>query len=69
MLNSTLHERVAKALNWTVAEAQSVPLHGLRELVRPVSPKLAAELTETIQRGTHSTRPASLEIQGVTRPR
>ena len=45
----TLHERVAAALGWTVAEAQTLPLAALREMVRPVSPKLAHELTDAIR--------------------
>ncbi len=46
-----LHERVAEALGWTVAQAQSFSLAALRDLVRPVSPKLAYELTQVIQGG------------------
>lgn len=45
----TLHERIAKALGWTVAEAQSFSLPTLRELVRPVSPKLALLITDAMQ--------------------
>ena len=47
----TLHERIAEALGWTVSETQSFALHALRDLVRPVSPKLAHEITTTIQGG------------------
>lgn len=71
MLNPTLHERVAESLKWTVTETQSVPLHALRELVRPVSPKLCAELTGAIQRQC-LTRPSprgALGSQRVSRPR
>ena len=46
-----LHERIAKALGWTVEEARSFSLPALRELVRPVSMKLALEITLQIQGG------------------
>lgn len=49
----SLHARIAEALGWTEQQAQSVPLQGLRELVRPVSPKLAAEITNEIQSGRY----------------
>jgi len=48
---NTLHARIAKALGWTEAEAQSFSFQSLRELVRPVDAKLAAELDGTIQSG------------------
>lgn len=48
----TLHERIAKALGWTVEQAQSFSLPALRDLVRPVSPKLAHEITLAINLGT-----------------
>jgi hypothetical protein len=41
----TLHERIAEKLGWTVQEAQSFSLPALREVVRPVSEKLAHEIT------------------------
>lgn len=41
----TLHERIAAVLNWTVEEMRSFSLPALRDLVRPVSPKLAEEIT------------------------
>lgn len=47
----TLHERVAEVLGWEVEEAQSFSLQSLRELVRPVSPKLAVLLTQEVQSG------------------
>lgn len=40
-----LHERIAQALGWTVEQAQSFSLVALRDLVRPVYPKLAHEIT------------------------
>ena len=42
----SLHERIAQALGWTVAQTQSFSLRALRELVRPVSPKLVAEIDQ-----------------------
>jgi len=48
---NTLHERVAKALGWSLGDVRSLSLQSLRELVRPVDPKLAAELTQTISSG------------------
>lgn len=40
-----LHERAALVLGWTVEQCQSVSLLSLRELVRPVNPSLAYEIT------------------------
>jgi hypothetical protein len=40
-----LHERIAKALGWTVKETQGFSLLALRDLVRPVDEKLAHEIT------------------------
>jgi hypothetical protein len=40
-----LAARVALALGWTVDEVRSFSLPALRDLVRPVSPKLAHEIT------------------------
>lgn len=40
-----LHARVAAALGWTVEETRSFSLWALRDVVRPVSPKLAHEIT------------------------
>ena len=44
-----LHERIAEALGWTVEQARSFSLPTLPELVRPVSMKLAYEITLQIQ--------------------
>lgn len=49
----SLHERIASALGWTVEQTQSFSLQALRDLVRPVSPKLAAEISEQIQTGAY----------------
>jgi hypothetical protein len=58
----TLHERIAEALGWTVKETQSFSFQTLRDLVRPVSPKLAHELTVAIQTGSYlvETEPSSV---------
>lgn len=50
---NNLHARVAAALGWSVKDAQSMSLPALRDIVRPVSPKLASELTHVIQSGTY----------------
>lgn len=46
-----LHERIAKALGWSVADVQSFPLATLRELVRQVSPELVREIDQLIRSG------------------
>lgn len=51
MNNQELHERVAKALGWTVEETKSFSMTSLRELVRPVDTSLAATITEFVQSG------------------
>ena len=50
---SDLHERVAKALGWSVKDARSMSMQALRELVRPVDPSLARELDYMIQSGAY----------------
>lgn len=47
----TLHDRIAAALGWTPEQARSFSLLALRDLVHPVSPKLAHEATLTTQSG------------------
>jgi hypothetical protein len=47
----SLHERIAEALGWTVEQTQSFNLYALREMVRPVSKKLYAEITVEIASG------------------
>lgn len=48
-----MHERIAKALGWTEEQVKGFSLQSLRELVRPISPKLAAELDEAIRGGSY----------------
>jgi hypothetical protein len=50
---SDLHERIAKALGWSVKDAQSLSMHSLRDLVRPVDPQLAQEMSHVIQSGAY----------------
>lgn len=49
----TLHEKIAKVLCWPLSDTRSLSLASLRELVRPVSPDLAAEISLVIERGEH----------------
>jgi hypothetical protein len=46
--DSNLQERIAKELGWSLSEVQSFSYQSLRDLVRPVSQKLANELTLAI---------------------
>ena len=50
---SDLHERVARALGWSVKDAQSLSMQALRDLVRPVDPGLAREMDHLIQSGAY----------------
>lgn len=63
---SNLHERAAKALGWSVKDAQSFSMQGLRELVRPVDPDLAREMDYVIQSGMYI-RGEPLRRRGRTR--
>jgi len=49
----SLRERIAAALGWPVEDTYQLSAHSLRDLVRPVSPKLAHELTQEIQSGRY----------------
>ena len=50
---SDLHNRVAKALGWPVEETKRLSMQSLRDLVRPVDPDLAQELSYAIQSGAY----------------
>lgn len=50
---SSLHKAIARVLNWPEAEVTRMNLATLRELVRPLSPKLYAEIASVIQEGRH----------------
>jgi hypothetical protein len=45
--------RLAEALDWPEADVCSLSLQSLRELVRPINPKLADEISVRIQCGTY----------------
>ena len=44
-----LEDRIAQALGWSLADVRSFSLPTLRDFVRPVSAKLAHEITLTMQ--------------------
>lgn len=48
-----MHDRIAKALDWTEAEVKSFSWMTLRELVRTVDKKLAHEMTVMIRTGEY----------------
>lgn len=52
----TLHEQIAKALGWSLQDTLSLSLQSLRDLVRPLNPKLAQEITLYIQNGSYLTK-------------
>jgi hypothetical protein len=50
-----LHERLAKALKWTIEDTYSMSLSALRELIRTnkEDPKLYQDITDLLQTGRH----------------
>lgn len=46
-----LHDRIAKALGWPLSDVRSMSLHSLRDLVRPVDPALASDISRVIASG------------------
>ena len=48
-----MKERIAKLLGWSLADVNSFDLKSLRELVRPLSPKLTHELDVAIRSGSY----------------
>jgi hypothetical protein len=54
-MSETLRNRIAEALGWSIEDTKTFDLATLRELVRPVSQKLAYEITEIIRKGEHLT--------------
>jgi len=50
----SLRERIATALGWTVEQVQSFSLPALRDVVRPVSPKLASAVTAEMAKVTRA---------------
>lgn len=51
--SSDLHDRIAKALGWSVKDTQSMSMQSLRDLVRPVNPSLAQEMDYMIRSGAY----------------
>lgn len=52
----SIHERIAAALGWTLRDVNSMSMQSLRELVRPVDPSLAADITQHITSGAYIVR-------------
>jgi hypothetical protein len=50
---SDLHDRAAKVLGWSESDVRSLSMQSLRDLVRPVDPKLAREMDYVIQSGAY----------------
>jgi hypothetical protein len=50
---SELHDRIAKILGWRPVDVQSLSMQSLRDLVRPVDPQLAQEISYAIQSGAY----------------
>lgn len=51
-----LHERIAKALGWTVKDTQGFSMPMLREMIRDKDPALAHEIAVVVREGRHITR-------------
>lgn len=49
----SLHKKIAKVLGWSTNETHGFSLQSLRELVRPVDPKLADEISQRITSGDY----------------
>ena len=49
----SLHQRIAGALGWPLEETHKFSLAALRDLVRPVNPALADEMSRSLQSGGH----------------
>lgn len=53
-----IRKRVAEKLGWTIGEVNTLSLPALREMVRPVSPKLAYEITLAMSSPVYFRHPA-----------
>lgn len=65
-----LYDRAARALGWKPADARTVSMHTLRDLVRPVDPDLAQEMTLAIQSGAYLKAPKkkiAKDLEGAVR--
>jgi hypothetical protein len=51
MKKESIHERIARTLNWPVEDVHSFSMQMLREMVREKNPKLAHEISEYIRSG------------------
>jgi hypothetical protein len=51
-----LHDRIAEALNWNIEETWGFSLAAMRDLVRPVDPELAQDITLAIEGIGHVAR-------------
>lgn len=51
-----LYRDAARVLGWTVEQTHSISLASLRELVRPVDPALAEDISRVIAAGSHVAR-------------
>jgi len=52
-----LHFRIAEVLGWTLDEVRSFSLLALRDLVRPLDAKLAADISAVVRQGEHLKEP------------
>ena len=50
-----IHARAAEVLGWPLRDVQSMSLYTLRDVVRPVSAKLAHDITVAIRSGSYIT--------------
>jgi hypothetical protein len=46
-----IRSRAARVLGWSETDARSFSLQALRDIVRPVDPKLAQEISERVSSG------------------
>jgi hypothetical protein len=63
-----MHRRIAAVLGWSVKETQGFSLQSLRELVRPLDPTLANEISESIRSGVYVRGPASVDMSWLGDP-
>lgn len=53
----SLQERAAAALKWSLHDVQSMSLQSIRDLVRPIDPELAADISASISSGGYVATP------------
>lgn len=49
----SLNERIAKCLQWSLEDVQSMSLQSLREIVRPIDSALAKMISNAIMSGKY----------------